>query len=812
MKTQVKNVYEATNEELAAQEQIEIDAVDAGVRAYLRARQTRSEAELPPGQRIIYSTIEPLAKAIAVWSKKVHRGNAAAHGRAARLLADLDPLVIASLVARSCVNAIGGTEPPKLTALATSIGSLLLDEINLASFAADYRELYTRVDRSLTRCTSYRHRHNTLGHVMSGVDTERTSFAAEDKASVGLAMVGLFRDTTGLIEIGEVWKHHKRVAVVLPTEQADTLLEMGHKRCSLLHPMYQPMIVPPRDWTTVDNGGYLTLQLGLVKTRERLHMQALRQTEMPIVYQAINSLQRIPWQINRRVYEVMFELFSTNSPLAGLPTPNNLALPPKPADMDTNPEAAKQWRQDATQIHNDRVVLSSQRRMLDRQIGLAGKFADYERIWFPYQLDWRGRVYPVPTGLSPQGDDHGKALLQFATSHKITPEAEYWMCVHLANVCGNDKIGFDERVAWVQKECRAEIIDSATNPLDGRRWWAGQDSPFQCLAMCFELADYWEGVSDETRIPVALDATCSGIQHFSALLLDPIGGRYTNLVPQDKPGDIYRAVAEVVNQLIEEDIQADVATAYQWRGHVNRSICKPNVMTLPYAATLDGMTQQLCALLNDMRLHGSLPSTLTDVYNDYSKPCRYLAGLNIAACRQVVRACFDVRDVLQSWACTLADNDLPCWWTSPSGFLACQLYRKVTSVKVESRALGKRMSLTLKNETDEINKRGCKQGASPNVVHSCDAALMHRTICRLAEVGIEDFAAIHDSFGVHADCIPTLNRVAREEFVAIYERDVLADICAELQAQLPADVELVGPPERGALDIHRVLESSFFIH
>ena len=813
MESQRKNHYVPTNEELAAQEQLEIDAVDAGVRAYLKARDKQGEADLPPGQRIIYHTIEPLAEAIKAWMSKIHRGNAAAHGRAAKLLADLDPLVIASLVARACVNALGSAEPVKLTTLACSVGSLLLDELVLDHFAQDYKEAYEKANCSLAKCTSYRHRHYALTHMMSSNGVERSRFSSEDKASIGLAMIAMFRDTTGLISIEEVWHHKKRQAVVAATEQANALLAMGHKRCSLLHPMYQPMIVPPRDWTTVDDGGYLTLQLGLVKTREKAHMSRLREASMPTVYNAINSLQRIPWQINQRVYGVLLELFQANSPVGGLPLMGGLPLPPKPADIDTNHEAAKSWRRAATKVRNDNVTVASQRRMLERQVTLAGKFADYERIWFPWQLDWRGRVYPVPTGLCPQADDYGKSLLQFATPHTITPEAEYWMCVQLANVCGNDKIAFDDRVAWAH-EVRAEVIDSAQNPIDGRRWWAGQDSPWQCLAICFELADYWLGLSDETRIPIALDATCSGIQHFSALLLDPIGGRYTNLIPQEKPGDIYKAVAEVVNAQIEEDYKQDRIVAQQWRGHVNRSICKPNVMTLPYAATHEGMTLQLVALLQEMRLKGTLPPSLTDAYDDYLKPCRYLASLNINACRQIVSAAFEVRDCLKAWAGVMSDNGLPCIWTSPSGFIAFQIYRKQESIKIASRALGKRIELTVRNETTQINKRGCTQGASPNVVHSCDAALMHRTICRLSAMGVTDIAAIHDSFGVHADCIGLLNQVVREEMVAIYEHDVLAAIHAELSAQLPTDAaeELPPAPERGGLDIHKVLESPFFIH
>ena len=54
-----------------------------------------------------------------------------------------------------------------------------------------------------------------------------------------------------------------------------------------------------------------------------------------------------------------------------------------------------------------------------------------------------------------------------------------------------------------------------------------------------------------SRIPVAMDGSCSGIQHFSAMLRDERGGAAVNLVPQELPADVYRAVAEKVIEQAE---------------------------------------------------------------------------------------------------------------------------------------------------------------------------------------------------------------------------------------------------------------------
>ena len=62
-----------------------------------------------------------------------------------------------------------------------------------------------------------------------------------------------------------------------------------------------------------------------------------------------------------------------------------------------------------------------------------------------------------------------------------------------------------------------------------------------------------QGTDYVSHIPVAFDGSCSGIQHFSAMLKDEIGGTAVNLVPDDKVHDIYGIVAEHVKQAVMKD-------------------------------------------------------------------------------------------------------------------------------------------------------------------------------------------------------------------------------------------------------------------
>ncbi|MGO8639201.1 DNA-directed RNA polymerase, partial [Rhizobium ruizarguesonis] len=78
-------------------------------------------------------------------------------------------------------------------------------------------------------------------------------------------------------------------------------------------------------------------------------------------------------------------------------------------------------------------------------------------------LDWRGRAYPLPLYLTPQGNDLQRGLLTFANAVPIhDEEAAEWLAIHGAGCWGYDKVSLEERVQWVL-EHEVEIIASAQN-------------------------------------------------------------------------------------------------------------------------------------------------------------------------------------------------------------------------------------------------------------------------------------------------------------------------------------------------------------
>jgi DNA-directed RNA polymerase len=51
-----------------------------------------------------------------------------------------------------------------------------------------------------------------------------------------------------------------------------------------------------------------------------------------------------------------------------------------------------------------------------------------------------------------------------------------------------------------------------------------------------------------STLAVSFDGTNNGTQHLAALVHDPISGAQVNLVPSDKPADVYQEVADLVER------------------------------------------------------------------------------------------------------------------------------------------------------------------------------------------------------------------------------------------------------------------------
>lgn len=115
---------------------------------------------------------------------------------------------------------------------------------------------------------------------------------------------------------------------------------------------------------------------------------------------------------------------------------------------------------------------------------------DEEGFYYPHNLDFRGRAYPMHPHLNHLGSDLCRGLLEFAEGRPLGKSGLHWLKIHLANLYagGIEKMSYDGRLAFVENHLH-DIFESADYPVNGSRWWLTAEDPFQFLAACINLSE-----------------------------------------------------------------------------------------------------------------------------------------------------------------------------------------------------------------------------------------------------------------------------------------------------------------------------------
>lgn len=95
---------------------------------------------------------------------------------------------------------------------------------------------------------------------------------------------------------------------------------------------------------------------------------------------------------------------------------------------------------------------------------------DEAAIYYPHNVDFRGRAYTMHPHLNHLGADSSRGCLQFAEAKPLGERGMYWLMVHLANKWGKgvDKFPMSERQEWTERNI-SDIVDSAESPMSGSR-------------------------------------------------------------------------------------------------------------------------------------------------------------------------------------------------------------------------------------------------------------------------------------------------------------------------------------------------------
>ena len=586
-------------------------------------------------------------------------------------------------------------------------------------------------------------------------------------------------------------------------------------------PGSRSMRCPPQDWTNLNDGGYYRarrkfalplMSLRRVRKSERARLrQAFTAENMPMVFECANYLQSVPMTFHGPTLWAMTKVWQQGGGVLGVPTKNPPAIPPFPfADdfkateaNDSETSELSRWKRKAAEAYD------AIREWRGRTLELSG-FLRHSRTqgqdgaprWFPVFLDTRGRWY-YRGNPNPQGSDLAKAVLHLHRKKKLGVRGLFWLKVAVANAYGYDKARFVDRAAWTDQNWVA--ISRALDCPEDHPEVFGTDSPWCMFTAAWELREALSSpVPSEymTGVPVHMDATCSGIQHFSAMLRDPVGGKFVNLYDDSFVGpknDIYgevgnNALKSIRADLESTDLEVRCMAQFWLEVGVSRTMAKKPVMTYVYGATLRGTAQYVLGLLEEEGI------TIPEHIPAFST-CVYLARKLFQGIGRTVPSAEFGMHWLRNVAKSMPKGKR-MEWATPTGFLVQHDYQTFEEVRVELRSCGVRTML-VHEPSDGVRPTQMQNAIAPNFVHALDASHLTFTALDMKRKGL-DMLGIHDSFGTHACDVDELHKSIREQFIRLYSGK-------HLLSEFLFDVGVPGEaPMMGALDLEKVRSSEFF--
>ncbi|CAG2104639.1 unnamed protein product [Medioppia subpectinata] len=585
-----------------------------------------------------------------------------------------------------------------------------------------------------------------------------------------------------------------------------------------------PMLCPPTPWVSPRFGGYLLCKTDFVRmpdTYQKWIYNTYDNQKLYPVFDSLNYLSMCPWILNSRVLDVATHIFRNKGDL-------NLSIPKPITEFPPLPKVEQSMSR-SDKIQRFRQRFQQKREMAEMyslwcdclyKLSIANHFRN-KIFWFPNNIDFRGRVYPVPPHFNHLGNDLTRSLMLFAKGQPLGEDGLDWLKIHLINLTGLKKrSSMAERLAFAN-EIMPLIIDSADNPLDGCKWWMQSDEPWQTLASCVEIVNAIRSPDPTQYIshfPVHQDGSCNGLQHYAALGRDQIGAESVNLHPADRPQDVYSDVAALVEKQRARDAMDGHEVGKLLDGYVGRKIVKQTVMTYVYGVTRFGAKLQIYKRLKEI---DKFPKERAFSSAIYLTQKTFLS----------IQEMFTETRCIQDWLTDCARQisrvyEKPVEWITPLEFPVIQPYHK-SKAKIGETFLGIGSETNLKYlcRSDAFQKPNSlkqKNAFPPNFIHSLDSSHMMLTALRCHREGLT-YASVHDCFWTHANCVHLMNRFCREQFVSLHNEPILDDLAhhfIRIYGSMPsnaskADVnktlELLGKRlTKGDFVLENVLNSVYF--
>jgi DNA-directed RNA polymerase len=285
-------------------------------------------------------------------------------------------------------------------------------------------------------------------------------------------------------------------------------------------------------------------------------------------------------------------------------------------------------------------------------------------------------------------------------------------------------------------------------------------------------------------LPIGVDATCSGLQHLSALTLNRDAAYQVNVVPTPEPSDGYRTVAEKAREYLPKEVG-------EW---IDRKVTKRTVMTLPYGVQLKSARQYIYLALQEAGHTDEelkpFEGDIVDAIFNKAVPAVFPGPMSV------------MRWLKDSAAVVLKRGVKEICWRTPSGFVVQQIRDNKETDIISTKIMGsvRKMSVVKEGGDHKPSLKKHKQSISPNFIHSLDASLLHFMFSQWSK----PFTAIHDCVLARSCDMDEMQSEIRLHFAEMYKGDPLNDWAKQLGLEVPDGMII------GDLDLDQVNHSHYF--
>ena len=774
-----------TPAQIDEQIQLERDQIAQGLKRL--HKNTRQLEEKSYGSATVYgitsidSLLPLVVDKIKDTTNRLHKGQAGKSFKEIhQYLADLEPLAAAAIACKLTFDKVFSIKENsnQLITVSEAIGQAIENECQMRHYEAKAPALLHTLKENYWHKSCGTHQKVVVIQTLMnryGIQQWKP-WGAGNRVKLGTWLLDCIMSTSGWFYKDMRRVGRKTTNYIVPTPEFIAIKDQVMNDAELFAPLAWPMLIEPNDWGEKP-GGYILNEVmkGHEMVRRGNHIPI--QGEKPIAF--LNKIQKVGYQLNPFVVNVAEQLYERGISVGKFIPIVELPLPPKPLDIADNKDARKAYRRAAAEVMNTNAG-AFRRSCRTRMTMEAVRRFKGKEFFIPWSFDYRGRAYPIPAFLTPQDTDFGKALLNFSNEALMGEDAEQWLAFQVATTYGLDKETWDARQSWV-KANKCLITRVARFPIESLAEWEVADEPWQFLAACEEYyAVVTKQLRRHTRLMIATDATCSGLQILAGLARDRKTAQLVNVLPSDRPQDAYKVVADTAKPNIPKYLHNI------W----DRSRVKRTVMTIPYNAK---------PFSNRSYIRDALKEGGIDIDKDD-------LTLTVKAVRDAMHKIVPGPMAVMSWiekevSKQFKDNpNLTLTWTTPSGFVVNQRIQKKKVEKLELQLLGRCILSVATDDPEAADKLRHKAATAPNLIHSLDATLLHFSALRFCG----PIALIHDSVLCRATDMTALSSIVRETYMDLFaKRDYLTEFASAIGATTK-------PPIIGDLEPSDVIDSTYF--